>query len=248
MTKLIILGSSNAIPGLERENTYFLVDNDHESILIDCGVNAFSRLQQTGKSIHDISDIILTHFHPDHVTGLPLMLMDWWLLGRKAPLKIHGLPHTLERTQTMMDLFDWHQWPEFFPVSFHSLPLSIATLIDSDQIRIQSMPVKHLIPTIGLRLELKNSGKTIAYSCDTEPCEAVVRLGTNVDVLIHEAAGEAKGHSSARQCGLDAAKAQAKNLLLIHYPVEVAEDKLIQDAREVFAGQIGVARDGMEIE
>ncbi len=64
MIKLVILGSSNAIPGLERENTYFLLDNDHDSILIDCGVNAFSRLQQTGKTIHDISDVILNSLPP----------------------------------------------------------------------------------------------------------------------------------------------------------------------------------------
>ncbi len=146
-----------------------------------------------------------------------------------------------------MDLFDWQQWPEFFPVSFHTLPESMSIILNSEKIRIFSMPVKHLIPTIGLRFELKNTGKSIAYSCDTEPCDAVVRLGANVDFLIHEAAGEAKGHSSARQCGLDAAEAKAKDLLLIHYPAEADDEKLIQDAREVFGGQISLARDGMEI-
>ena len=41
----------------------------------------------------------------------------------------------------------------------------------------------------------------MAYSCDTEPCDEVIRLSEGVDVLIHEATGESLGHSSARQAG-----------------------------------------------
>jgi ribonuclease Z len=248
MTKLFILGTANAIPGMDRENTYFLLENADQSVLIDCGINAFPRLMHAGISHHNISDIILTHFHPDHVTGLPLTLMDWWLLGRKTPLCIHGLPHTLERTQAMMDLFDWQLWPGFFPVTFHPLHDSLVTVLDNESIKIQSMAVKHLIPTIGLRMEMKKTKKVIAYSCDTEPCQAVIQLGADVDILIHEAAGDAKGHSSARQCGTDAAQANAKTLMLIHYPADIAEETLILDARETFGGQVLLATDGMVIE
>lgn len=248
MSKLVILGTSNAVPGLERENTYFIVENGSESILIDCGVNAFSRLQDFGKSIHEISDIILTHFHPDHVTGLPLLLMDWWLLGRTAPLIIHGLTHTLERTQTMMDLFDWRLWPGFFPVSFNVLPEAMTTVLEKGQVQIKSMPVRHLIPTIGLRIELKDRKMSIAYSCDTEPCEAVVDLARNADLLIHEAAGESRGHSSAGQSGMDAARAKAKKLMLIHYPAEADENGLLQEAEELFTGEVSLARDGMQVD
>jgi ribonuclease Z len=248
MSKLVILGTSNAVPGLERENTYFLVENGAESILIDCGVNAFSRLQGYGKSIHEISDIILTHFHPDHVTGLPLLLMDWWLLGRTAPLTIHGLPHTLERTKTMMDLFDWRTWPGFFHVNFNVLPESMMTVLEKGQVLIKSMPVRHLIPTIGIRVALKDRKKSIAYSCDTESCEAVVELARDADLLIHEAAGEARGHSSAGQSGMDANRAKAKKLMLIHYPAEADENGLLKEAKKMFGGKVSLARDGMQVD
>ncbi len=248
MSKLVILGTSNAVPGSERENTYFLVENGTESILIDCGVNAFMRLQGYRKSIHEISDIILTHFHPDHVTGLPLLLMDWWLMGRTAPLTIHGLSHTLERTQKMMDLFDWQLWPGFFPVSFNELPKLMTKAVEKGQVLIKTMPVKHLIPTIGLRVELLDRKMSIAYSCDTEPCEGVVELAYEADLLIHEAAGEARGHSSAGQSGMDAARANVKKLMLIHYPAEADEKGLLQEAGKEFAGEISLARDGMQVD
>jgi ribonuclease BN (tRNA processing enzyme) len=51
-----------------------------------------------------------------------------------------------------------------------------------------------MVPNIGLRVEFKASGKVWAYSCDTEPCSEVVRLGRGADVLVHEVAGAGLGH------------------------------------------------------
>ncbi len=62
-----------------------------------------------------------------------------------------------------------------------------ATILEDVNFRIHSSPVKHLLPTIGLRFDLHKSGKSVAYSSDTEPSPALVRLASGVDVLIHEA-------------------------------------------------------------
>jgi len=50
---------------------------------------------------------VVTHFHPDHVSGIPLFLMDMWLRGRKNPLQIYGLPHAIDRLENLMDAFLW---------------------------------------------------------------------------------------------------------------------------------------------
>lgn len=245
MARLYIMGSANAIPSMEQENSYFFLQNESKSVLVDCGSNAFVKLQTNKVNINDISDIILTYFHPDHVAGLPLMLMDWWLLGRKEPLVIHGLKFTLDRAQKMMDLFDWKNWPNFFPVTFNELPENYHKVISSDQIEIHSTPVKHLIPTLGLRMNLKEPKITVAYSCDSEPCDGVIQLARNANVLVHEASGEAKGHSSAQQCGMDAQKAGVDKLVLIHYPADLREEDMIKEARKEFSGEIILAKDMM---
>lgn len=245
MSRLIILGSANAIPSSNRENTYFYLENGMESTLIDCGANAFIKLQQSQVDINCISNIIITHFHPDHVAGLPLMLMDWWLLKRNAPLIIHGLDTTIDRIQKMMDLFDWKKWPNFFPVDFRVLPNEYYQVLDNGENKIYSMPVKHLIPTIGLRMEFEETRRVIAYSCDTEPCPGVIRLAQQADILIHEAAGKATGHSSAAECGLDARQAEARSLCLIHFPDHAAESDLLEQAKTEFAGKVFLAEDGM---
>ena len=66
--------------------------------------------------------MILTHFHPDHVSGLPSLLLDMWLMGRKDPLTIYGLAYTLERMEKLMEAYDWASWPGFFPVEFCTHP------------------------------------------------------------------------------------------------------------------------------
>jgi ribonuclease Z len=247
MSRVIILGSSNAVPTLKAENTHMVLIGENRTVLIDSVSTPVIRLEQAGVDLHSITDIVVTHFHPDHVSGLPLLLMDLWLLGRKDPINIYGLDHAIDRVETMLDLYHWKDWPNFFPVAFSRLPASeLTTVLDCPEFLIQSSPVHHMIPTIGLRFEFKDSGKVLAYSCDTEPCDEVVRLSQNADVLIHEATGASFGHSSANQAGEIATKAGVKNLYLIHYTTAVQTNvDLIAEAGETFNGKIKLARDFM---
>ncbi len=190
MSKVIILGSSNAIPTTDHENTHMVVVGEERTVMVDCVSNPILRLEKAGLNFNDLTDLILTHFHPDHVSGVPLLLMDMWLMGRNKPLNIYGLHHTLDRMESLMGSYGWDEWPDFFPVAFYRLPAQEMTnVIDCLDFRIFSSPVRHLLPTIGLRFEFNHTKKIMAYSCDTEPCAQVVRLAEGADMLIHEAAG-----------------------------------------------------------
>jgi ribonuclease Z len=249
MTRLIFLGSSNAIPTENHENTHMALVGEKTTLLIDCAGNPVLRLPQAGIGFDQISDLILTHFHPDHVTGVPLLLMNMWLMGRQHPLNIYGLPHTVDRMEILMDSYGWANWPNFFPVYFNRLPEEELTLVIShEEFRVFSSPVRHMIPTVGLRIEFAASGKKLAYSCDTEPCPEVVRLSSGTDVLVHEAAGASLGHSSAAQAGEIARQAEVNELYLIHYNTSNANiNELIEEARENFQGKVGLASDFMEL-
>jgi ribonuclease Z len=250
MTKLVILGSSYAITSPNHENTHMAIVGNEKTMLIDSPGNPLVRLKKIGVPIEQISDLVLTHFHPDHVAGVPLFLMDLWLLGRKSPLVIHGLNFTLERVEKVMELNNWKRWPGFYPVTFNRLPEEeMLPVVDNGEYRVFASPVRHLIPTIGLRVEFPKTNKAMAYSCDTEPCQEVVRLAGGVDVLIHEAAGAAKGHSSPSQAGQVAHEAEVNSLYLIHYPTwDVNPQPFIAEAQETFGGQVNLAVDMMEIE
>jgi ribonuclease Z len=250
MPKLIILGTSSAIPDETHYNTHLAIQSNQRVILIDCPGTPILRLKQSGIDLDDLTDLIVTHFHPDHTNGIPLLLMHLWLLGRQAAFTIHGLEHSIERIEAVMELYEWRRWPDFYPVSFKKIPeTELALMLENDELKIFSSPVCHLLPTIGLRIELSNSQKVIAYSSDTEPCSAVLKLASTADILIHEATGEGEGHSSPAQAGQIATQASASKLMLIHYPINrVDQHDLSRLARQTFQGEIVVAEDFMEIE
>jgi ribonuclease Z len=250
MAKLILLGSAYAVPTAEHDNTHFVIKGQGGSILVDCSGNTWVRLNKVGIDHEDVTDIVLTHSHPDHISGIPALLMNFWLMGRKELLRIFGLHHTLDCIEKMMGLYEWETWPDFFPVAFHRLPYQVMTeVLENDDFRIFSSPVKHIVPTIGLRIESLNNGAVIAYSCDTEPCEQVIELSKNADILLHEATGRAYGHSSAAQAGEMAQEAGARSLYFVHYPPHQFDSpKAITEAKKNFVGEVKYAWDYMELD
>jgi ribonuclease Z len=250
MGQIIILGSASAVPDETHENTHIFVEAGTHSVLVDCPGNPVVRLLQTGIEINQLTDIILTHFHPDHVSGFAPLLMSMWLVGRKTPINVYGLEPTIDRAEKMMDLYDWKRWPGFFQVNFIRIPEEEhSPVLNSPELIIYASPVAHLIPTIGLRMEFAREGRVVVYSCDTEPSQVVRRLADGADILIHESTGPSKGHTSPEAAGEIATQAKAGVLYLIHYPPQLVKaDDLTAKAQSTFAGPVHVAEDLLRIE
>jgi ribonuclease Z len=250
MPKLIFLGTSNALPDENHENTHMVLVGSQRTVLIDCVNSPTIRLQKVGVDFSNLTDVILTHFHPDHVSGVPQLLMNMWLLGHHKPLNIYGLHYTLDRVEDLMGFYGWSEWPDFFPVVFYRLPAQeMTSVLECDEFHIYCSPVQHFIPNIGLRIEFPQSKKVIAYSCDTQPCPQVIRLAAGADLLIHEASGELPGHSSAGQAGIAAREAEVGSLYLIHYPTGSFKEKdLTSQAKAQFPGPVTQAEDFMTID
>lgn len=250
MSKLIILGSASAIPDEKHDNTHMVLVGREKMVLIDCANNPFMRLRQAGLESDHLTDIVLTHFHPDHVSGMPSLLMQMWLTGRQRPINIYGLSDTLDRLKQLMGFYDWGTWPNFYQVNFFPISLGRMTLVlENQEFRIYASPVCHIVPTIGLRFEFCQTNKVLAYSCDTEPCPEVVQLAYGADVLIHESTGASFGHSSASQAGGIAAQAESASLYLIHYDVKNSNPQSLEaEARGTFNGPVALAEDFMELD
>jgi ribonuclease Z len=250
MARVIILGSAAAVSDAEHDNTHFVLVGESGAILVDCGTNPMGKLHKLDINDATLQDVILTHFHPDHVSGFPNMLMHMWLLGRQPPMRVYGLHHCINRVEDMMAAFVWDTWPDFFPVTFHRvMERNTAPVMENDDFRIIAWPTKHFIPTVGLRIENKRTGMVLAYSCDTEPIPGLLELGHDADIFIHEAAGKGFGHSSARQAGEIASEARAKSLYLIHYQVWNTDPRpLVAEARETYNGPVYLCEDFDEYE
>ncbi|WEL22429.1 ribonuclease Z [Halorhabdus sp. BNX81] len=101
-------------------------------------------------------------------------------------------------------------------------------------------------------------GRTVVYSGDTRPVEAVRRASEDADLLIHDATfaddraerARGTGHSTAREAGSLAAEAGAKRLALTHISTRYAgqADRLEAEAREAFGDAAFVASDGQAVD
>ncbi len=102
----------------------------------------------------------------------------------------------------------------------------------------------------------KRPGRKITYSGDTAPCDSLIKLGMNSDLIIHEATfakaladlAKDKKHSTSIDAANDAIKMNAKQLLLTHISSRYQEDaeELLTEAQEIFPNTI-IAKDLLRI-
>jgi ribonuclease Z len=250
MAEVIVLGSACAVSDEQHEHSYLAVVGRTGTVLIDCAGQPLVRLHRAGLDPDKISDVVLTHFHPDHVYGLPVLILEMWLTGRKRPLRVHGLAHCVERMEQLMAAYGMSDWPTLYPVTFQTVEARAGgRVVETADFLVTASPVQHMVPTLGVRIEDKETGRVMAYSSDTHPCAAVADLAQGADLLIHEATGEHPGHSSAAQAGETARQAGAKRLALIHYVVGQADPaRLVPQAAATFGGPVTLAEDFGKLE
>ncbi len=90
MLDITLLGCGGTMPLPDRWLTSLMVRCRGRNILIDCGEGSQIALKEAGLSAFDIDVILLTHFHGDHVMGLPGILMSMGMSGRQDPVLIVG--------------------------------------------------------------------------------------------------------------------------------------------------------------
>jgi ribonuclease Z len=247
MAQIILLGTGAALSDETREHTYLVVKGIQEAILIDCAGSPVQRLLKSGVALDQIDHIILTHHHPDHIYGVSVFLLDLWLAGRTKPLHLHGLTETLRATRALLRAFEWRKFRGFFPITFHRIPNTRRdAYLGTPEFTISTTPTKHLLPTIAVRVESRASRRAITYSSDTEAYDAIAQLARGAHILFHEATtlNQSKGgHTSARQAGAQAKRADVKKLVLVHLPPHCDAQKWRAAAQKSFSGQVIVGKD-----
>ncbi len=90
--ELIFLGTSSAIPTNHRNHTAIALKGFGEIILLDCGEGTQRQMTRARLSPMKINKIFITHFHGDHILGIPGMIQSMAFRGRTEPLDIFGPP------------------------------------------------------------------------------------------------------------------------------------------------------------
>ncbi|MBI4095705.1 MAG: ribonuclease Z [DPANN group archaeon] len=103
--KLTILGTGSAMPTPSRQHSATALDIGPEVLLFDCGEGTQLQLMKAGISHNKISKIFITHWHGDHVLGLPGLIQSMSLNKRTKPLNIYGPAKTRENFRKISEAF-----------------------------------------------------------------------------------------------------------------------------------------------
>lgn len=322
---LIILGSAAATPTKERNLSSIAIRYRNKIFLFDCGEDFQRKFAEAGLKFNKPMMIFITHFHGDHILGLPSFLFRLSLNDRTAPMMIFG-PRNLflylhfhrkilglkakypikiiEIDHQTRELIEYEGLDSDIPKSTKKIYDNI--IIDSKYYLIKYTLVEHSVITYayaliekprfgkfnpnrarelgipvsnlwkklqeGLSIKLngkiidptkegivgpKKPGRKITYSGDSQPCDSLIELGKDSDILIHEATfakaladtAKDKKHSTSVDAAIDAKKMNAKQLILTHISSRYQEDalKLLEEAKEIFPNTL-LANDLLKLE
>ena len=157
MIDVCLLGTGGMMPLPQRFLTSLMIRYNGKSILIDCGEATQNAMRKTGWSPKPIDIICFTHYHADHISGLPGMLLTMGNAERTEPLLLIG-PKGLERVVNALRVIA----PELpFPILFHELEDAEETIQPQDMpdFAIKAFKVNHNVLCYGYSIILSRTGK-----------------------------------------------------------------------------------------
>ena len=135
--------------------TALMVRYNGSSLLIDCGEGTQIAIKEKGWSFKPIDVICFTHYHGDHISGLPGLLLTMGNAERTEPLTLIG-PKGLERVVNALRVIA----PELpFPIIYKEINGNEETFELADGYRLKAFRVNHGILCYGYTLELDRAGK-----------------------------------------------------------------------------------------
>src|SRR6478752_3395060 len=279
-TKLVLLGTSaGPVPGRSREMTSHVMLSSGSAYVVDCGMGVTDQYARTGIRFSALKSIFITHHHADHNIEYGPLLIVGWIQGLPLDVRAFGPPPLRQMTDDFMRAYK--QTVDFWAEDFHMKPLTSVNVqeisaagpvTEDDSVRVSAILVAHppVKPALAYRFDFPD--RSIAFSGDTTPLEAMAALAKGASVLVHEAmyvpALEAYirsriaagvpirfedymahmkiDHSPVEDVGRVAQQAGVKTLVLSHLTpgIDGVPDTTWRDeAAKRFTGEIVVARD-----
>ena len=154
MIDVCLLGSGGMMPLPYRHLTALLVRYNGSSLLIDCGEGTQVAMRKRGWSFKPIDVICFTHYHGDHISGLPGLLLTMGNAERSEPLTMIG-PKGLERVVNSLRVIA----PEL-PFEIRYIEISGAEEeFALNGYRLRAFRVNHNVLCYGYTLELDRAGR-----------------------------------------------------------------------------------------
>ena len=149
--EITFLGTSCMVPTKDRNHPSILFHHHNEYILFDCGEGTQRQLKITGISIMKINKIFISHWHGDHVLGIPGLLQTIGAGGYEGTLKIYGPKGTKERFKYMYETFIFEN---NLDIEINEIEEGI--LYEGERLVISAYKLDHKIDSYGFKVNEKD--------------------------------------------------------------------------------------------
>ena len=264
--RITFLGTGAGNSSFRAHTAMTLECPDGTKLLLDAssGNSALRHANAVGINLREFDDVLLSHDHPDHMSGIDFIQFDRAIFSEDmAPLRVHasyealeGLKrHSITTRLNIRDIsgefgrnYEGRELLQWKPTDHGRVielgPRTTAWHFEAD----------HITGASGWRVEC--DGKAVVFSGDTRYSTAVTDAAEGADLLIHEAfcvsdsvLARAAGHCTGGEAGRVAAEARVASLVLTHLTDAYHADAelLAEEAAHWFTGPITLAEDCLQI-
>ena len=152
--QITFLGTSSMVPTKERNQIAVFLSYGSEGILFDCGEGTQRQFKIAGISLTKVTKILISHWHGDHVLGLPGLIQSLSSSEYNNTLEIYGPAGTKKRMEKMFDAFVFDK-----KLSFVVNEVKNGVFFENNEFKIESYPLEHGIETLGFRFVEKDKRK-----------------------------------------------------------------------------------------
>ena len=192
--KVTLLGTGSPHPRMTRFGPSILVEAGEEKLLFDCGRGVAQRLLQLQIPFNEVTTVLFTHLHSDHVVGFPDLWLSGWVLGRDVPMRVWGPAGTKEMMANLEEAYQFdirtrrdiqkNISPQGAPVV--ATDFTEGVVYEQNGVKVTAFVVDHglIKPAFGFRIDY--AGRSVVLSGDTSVSQNLIRAAEGADLLIHE--------------------------------------------------------------
>ena len=272
-SRVVMLGTGTPNADPDRFGPSVAIVVDDASYLVDFGVGVVRRAAAAERagikalSVLNLKQAFATHLHSDHTLGLADLILTPWILERDAPLNVYGprglrgmVNHLVAAYADDIRVRTTGGEPkhQYDPRLVNVREISPGVVFRDDRVTVTAFAVKHGAWPQAFGYRFETADRTIVISGDTGPDSRIEDQCRRCDVLVHEVYSEAgfagrppewrayhaRYHTSTRELGAIASRAQPRLLVLYHQLIwSSTEDALLAEVRSAYGGNVVSAHD-----
>lgn len=245
--RITVLGKSPAWQDAGGACSGYLVEDDDDCLLLDCGNGVFAKLREAC-DFTCVDAVVISHLHADHFIDLvpyayALAYSPQSCAAGRRPV-LHAPPGARETFRRITGAWDAE---ELIEQAFELREYDPAGELTVGALRVRFHEVPHFIRTHAV--QVREEGASFTYGADCSPNEGIVTFAEGTDLLMLEATIEQpepdgkRGHMTPSEAGAHAHRAGAQRLVLTHISADADIEWARSEAERTFGGPVELAHE-----